>query len=128
MAEATQFCIGLENKPGVLAKLCGCLRRANVNVDALFVSDDEECCWVNVVASPTPAARDALTEGGYHFYTEKVLTVQGENRPGQLEQISTKLTEAGINIIYIYGSAVGSSFTAVLNVSDLDQAAKVLEG
>ena len=128
MVEATQFCIGLDNKTGILAALCGCLRRANVDVEALFVSHDEQCCWVNLVATPASTARDALTKDGYHFFTEQVLALQGDNRPGQLEAISTKLSEAGVNINYIYGSAVGSSFKVVLNVSDLARAAKVLEG
>ncbi len=128
MAEATQFCIGLDNKTGMLANLCGFLRRANVNIEALFVSHDEQYCWVNLIASPTSTARNALTEEGYHFFTEQVLTLQGDNRPGQLEAVSAKLSEAGVDINYIYGSASGSLFTVVLNVSDLARAAKVLEG
>ncbi len=128
MVEATQFCIGLDNKTGILATLCGCLRRANVNIEALFVSHDEQFCWVTLIASRTSAASSALMKGGYHFFTEQVLTLQGDNRQGQLETISAKLSEAGVNINYIYGSAAGSSFMVVLNVSDLARAAKVLEG
>ncbi len=129
MPEATQFCVGLDNKPGVLAKLCGTLRRAKVNIDALFVSDDEECCWVNLVANPTSAADDALKKEGYHFFVERVLTLQGENKPGELERVATKLADAEINVNYIYGSGVtGAWFVVVLHVSDVDRAVKLFEG
>ena len=46
MSQATQFCVGLENKPGVLASLCAAIQRADVKIAALFVSDDEDFCWV----------------------------------------------------------------------------------
>jgi hypothetical protein len=125
--EAVQFCIGLENKPGVLAKLCSAIRRAGVKIDALFVSDDEDFCWVNMVASPADGARDMLTTEGYNFFTETVLVVCVKH-PGELETIASRLAGAGVNINNVYGScADGSPSTLVLNVSDLSKAAEIVE-
>ncbi len=126
MAVATQFCIGLENKPGALAELCGILRRADVNVDALYVSEDEDCTWVNFVASPVPVANDVLAEAGHDFFTEKVLVVRVDDRPGELERVSSKLAEASININYVYGSCVNGSCTLVFNVDDMAGAEKAV--
>ena len=70
MNEATQFCVGLEHKPGSLAGLCKTLRSAGVNIDALCISDDDECCWVNMVASPAEAVDRVLGGTGYRFFTE----------------------------------------------------------
>lgn len=127
MPEAVQFCIGLENKPGVLAKLCAAIRRAHVKIDALFVSDDEDFCWVNMVANPPEAAREMLTDGGYNFFTETVLVVRVKN-PGELEAIATRLAEAGVNINNVYGSCMeGSPSTLVLNVSDIQQASEIVD-
>ncbi len=127
MPEATQFCISLKNEPGVLAKLCATLGRAEVNVDALFVSDDEDCCWVNLVVTPADAARRTLTEEGYNFFTEKVLVLQIDDQPGSLERISSQLAQADINISYVYGSSAHKVCTLVLCASDLQRAAEVLE-
>jgi len=125
MAKATQFCVGLENKPGMLAKLCEDLKHANVNIEAIFVTDDEDCAWVNFVVAATCDPEQALIEGGYKFFTEKVLTVQMENRPGALQHVAAKLAEAGVNIDYVYGSCGEQpTFMLVLNVDDLDGAAK----
>lgn len=127
MTEATQFCVALENKPGTLAALCGVLRKASVDVQAIFVSNDDEFCWVNLVISSTEAAERLLCEGGYHFFTEKVLTIRTENRPRALETVAAQLSENGVNINYVYGSSMDASeFTLVLSVSDHDAVAKSL--
>ena len=126
--EVTQFCIGLENKTGTFAGLCGLLTRADVNVRALFVSEEGKYSWVNLVADPAPRAEQALIDGGYKFFTEKVLTLQVGNQPGELERLASRLAEADVNISYLYGSGVeGASFALVLNLSDLHAAAKALK-
>ena len=127
MAKATEFCIGLDNKPGTLAKLCGALKRAKVNIDAVSVSENAECCWVRMVASPAVAAKRTLTKGQYHYCVQQVLTLPAHNRPGELERFATRLAKAGVNINYVYGSnAKGVASTLVLSVSDLKRASAVL--
>jgi len=126
MARATQFGIGLDNKPGTLAKLCGCFRRAKVNIEAISVSGDLECCWVRLIATPVAAAKAAMTEAGYHFCTQRVLTMRVPHEPGQLERIAGRLGRAGVNINYVYGSNAEGPGTLVLCVSDPDRAAKAL--
>lgn len=127
MDEAIQFCVGLEHKPGMLAKLCGDLGGAGVNVSAIFVSNDQDSAWVNLVCAPPADAERALVEAGYRFFTEKVLTIEGEDRKGELERVAKRLADAGINITYVYGSGIGGGkFTLVINVDDFDEAAKAL--
>lgn len=126
MPTATQFCIGLENKPGVLAKLCGVLAQAEVNVDAVFVAHEEECSWVNLVANPTDVADRVLGEREYNYYTEQVLILRVDNHSGELERIASTLADAGVNINYVYGGCVDDACTVVLSVSDLTAAAKAL--
>ncbi len=127
MQEATQFCVGLSNEKGALARLCGLLREANVNIEALFVSDDEDGVWVNMVATPPEEADQALRSGGYRFVPETVLVVQAQSRPGGLERIAAELSEAGVNIQYVYGSgSLGSAFMLVLSVDDSMRAGEVL--
>ena len=127
MPRATQYCVGLDNKPGTLAKLCGALKRAKVNIEALTVSDNAECCWVRLLATPASAAKKVLTRGRFNFCTQSVLRLQVTNRPGELERIAARLARAGVNINYVYGSnAEGPSSTLVLSVSNLARAAKAV--
>jgi len=127
MAKATEFCIGLDNKPGTLAKLCGTLKRAKVNIDAVSVSENAECCWVRMVASPAVTAKRVLGKAKYHYCVQPVLTLAAHNRPGELERVASKLARAGVNINYVYGSnSKGVPSTLVLSVGDLKRAAAVL--
>ncbi len=127
MIERVQFCVALEDRPGMLASLCRHLRHANVNIEALFATQDEQCSWVYLVASPPADTRRALTGGGYHFLTEQVLTVQMDNKPGALETISDLLSAAQVNINYVYGSGPGGKpFTLVISTSDCGRAAHAL--
>ncbi len=129
MALVTQFCVGLDNKPGELTRFCAALRTKNVNIEALFVSsdDEEDCAWLNFVATPPEPAEQALIDGGYKYFTEPVLAVPADNRPGEIEQIAGKLAEAGVNISYVYGSSrSGTKSTLVLSADDMAAAAKAL--
>ncbi len=125
MARATEFCLGLDNKPGTLAKLCGTLKRANVNIDAISVSDNAECCWVRMIASPTAKAKKVLKRAGYRPCTKPVLRINAEHRPGQLEAITSKLAEAGVNINYVYGSngPAGTVSSVIVSVDNIRKAA-----
>ncbi len=128
MDEVTQFCIGLENKPGMFAKLCTSLKQAKIRIKALCVSDDEDCCWVNVVASPESVAERLLRDEGYNFFMEKVLALQLNDQPATMESVAKQMADANININYVYGSADddGSSFTMVMGVSDMEGAKSCL--
>ena len=127
MSLATQLCVGLDNQPGMLARLCGALKRAKVNIDAVSVADSADCCWVRLVASPAAAAKTALTRGHFNFCTQRVLRLKVANRPGELERIAARLAKAGVNIHYVYGSnADGPTSVLVLGVSELARAAKAV--
>ena len=127
MQETTQICVGLDNKPGQLAVLCGLLPNAKVNIEALCVTDDADCVWVNIVTSPPELAEQVLTDKGYRFFTEKVLVLKIPNEPGELEGVANKLAESNVNINYVYGAGVaGSQCELVLSVADPARAREAL--
>ena len=129
MAKVTQLCVGLDNKPGALAKLCGRLIRAKVNILAVSVVDSTDCCWVRFVASPTAAAKAALKKAGYEVCTQRVLRLTVPHKPGVLEGVASKLAKKGVNINYVYGSnAKGPESTLVVSVDDLEKGAKAVGG
>lgn len=129
MAEATQFCVGLENQPGMLGRLCTLLTKAGVNIEALCVTDDTDCVWVNLVVTPEKAAERILSDEGYRFLTEEVIALQIANRPGELGRIATKLADAKVNISFVYGAGVvGTPCKLVLKVDDIQAALEALGG
>lgn len=129
MPKAVQFSVGLDNAAGTLAKLCAALRKARVNIEAISVSDNADCGWVRMIATPARKAREALHKGKYVVCAQLVVTVTAQNRPGELERITQKLARAGVNVNYVYGSSPAAAKSMlVFGVSDVERAAGALDG
>lgn len=129
MPKAVQFTVALDNTAGTLALLCSRLRKAGVNLDAISVSDNTDCGWVRLIASPAAKARAALERAGYTVCARQVVTAMVTDRPGELERLATRLAKAGVNVNYVYGSAPGAkgaSSMLVFGVSDVAKATKAL--
>lgn len=124
MARAKEFCVGLDNTPGTLGKLCTALSKAKVNVEAVSVCENTECCWVRLVMTPAATAKKVLTKGGYHFCTKTVLIVSAHNEPGQLAGMTTRLGRAGVNIQYLYASNPPGDTHGSIVVVSVDDLAK----
>jgi len=129
MPVATQFSVGLDNRVGTLAKLCGQLKRGKVNIEAIALLIDGECGWARFVGTPESAVKAALHKGGYTFSTHDILKLEVPHKAGALRGIATRLSKAGININYLYGSNPegGTSSTLIISVSDLEGALKLFE-
>ncbi|MBM4109438.1 MAG: ACT domain-containing protein [Phycisphaerae bacterium] len=127
MRKAVQLSVALDNTAGSLAALCGTLHRARVNIDAISVSDNTDCGWVRLLASPPQRARAALVRAKYTVSAQQVVALDAPNRPGELARICKKLARAGINVNYVYGSTPGADApTLVLGVSDAAHALDAL--
>jgi len=127
MPKAVQFSIGLDNTAGTLARLCDLLRKARVNIDAICVSDNADCGWVRLIATPASRARATLAKAKLTVIAKLVVTAEAENEPGGLEKIAKKLSRAGVNVNYVYGSTVrGSNSVLVFGVDDVDGALRAL--
>jgi len=129
MARATQFCVNLENKPGMLAKLGAALQRAKVNIQAISVVDNVDCGMVRFVAVPAAKARAALKRAKMSFCQQTVIAAKLPNLPGELAKASARLARAKVNIHYVYGStgAAGHDAMVVFSVDNLTKAAQLLK-
>jgi len=109
--------------------MCRTLREPGVNIEALFVTEDDGDCWVHLIARPTEAVEAALDASRFRFFTETVLMVRAAHRPGELERIARLLADGGVDVNYVYGSGCDdAAFTVVLGVSDVELARRALGG
>jgi hypothetical protein len=123
-----QLALFLDNKPGTLARVCQALAQANISIYALTTSDTVDHAVVRMVVSDTRKALLLFEEHGTLVVENEVLLVEGENRPGSLARIATKLAEDGLNIEYLYCATPPTARKGllVLRVSDSRQALKTL--
>ncbi len=100
-----QLSIFLENRPGGLAKICGTLAEAGINILALSIHDTVDHAIVRLIADRPVKALLLLEQLGLYILESDVVVVELENRPGALAEVARKLARADINIEYAYCSA-----------------------
>lgn len=117
----------LANKPGVVANFCAALTECGVNIKALTVLDTVDVGTIRMVVDDLGTAKEALAEAGAAYVEVPVIAIPIPNRPGSFAKIARTLSDAKINIEYVYASAVpGADHTlAIFRVSDYKAALEV---
>ncbi len=125
--KAVQFSVALDNTAGTLADLCAALRKARVNIDAVSVTDNTDCGWVRLIATPAARARAALAQAKHTVCAQLVVGIEAQDVPGELERIARALAKAGVNVSYVYGSTVkGQPSRLYFGLSDVERAIRAL--
>jgi len=127
MARITQLLIAAEHKPGTLAHICSELAAKAVNITAIMAAP-EQPGGLRLVANPLAAARKVLDTMQVAYRQEEAIALRITDRPGALGKVTRKLADAGINILYAYGSIVKGEQRAlvVLGVSDVAKAEELV--
>lgn len=128
MQLTTQLALFLENRPGMLARVCDALAEAKINIYALSTSDTVDHSVIRMVVSDTRKALLLFEERGTLVVESDVLMMEADNKPGSLAKVSHKLASAKINIEYCYCATAPESKNGllILRVSDAKKALKVL--
>lgn len=127
MQVVKQLSVFLENKPGVLARLCDEFAAEKINLQGITVSDTVDHAVIRLIPSD-PAKALAVLEGAGQLVVEtEVLALSLANRPGELAAVAAKLAKAKVNIEYAYGTVQNSTALMILRVNDIKKAQKVLK-
>ena len=123
-----QLSIFLENRPGGLARICGTLAEAGINVLALSVHDTVDHAIIRLLADRPVKALLILEQLGLYILETDVIVLEVANQPGSLADIARKLARADINIEYAYCSATSSQGNGclILKSDELDRAIELL--
>ena len=121
MAIRTELKLSLQNNPGTLARMCQALADERVNIVAMDITQGFVVRMV--VDNPVHAAA-VLRERHYQVEEREVLYTLAPNNPGALARFAKLIAEAGINVEYLYTTAVEDSDMAaiVIGVPDVRRA------
>ncbi|MFH1241620.1 MAG: amino acid-binding protein [Pseudomonadota bacterium] len=91
--------------------------------------DSADHALIRLLVENTDKAIDLLSKEGYIFDIMPVIALEIENRPGTLAQMAKKFGEEGININYVYGSALPGQEKAlfIFCPEDIELAAKIFK-
>ncbi len=124
-----QVSVFAENRPGRLQEMLTVLASAGVNIRALSIADSADFGIIRMILSETEKGERALRGAGFTLMVGDVLAVEVPDKPGGfLSTVVTPLTEAGVNIEYVYAFADNPLEHAlvVLKVSDLARAERLI--
>ena len=118
----TQLAVFLENRPGMLARVCQALAKAKVNIVALSILDTVDHAIIRMVVDQPKEAERVLGQLAAVIQRRDVVFLDVPNEVGALARITQCLAEAGINLEYAYcaGSTSGSPGGLVLRTNDLE--------
>ena len=121
-----QLSIFLENRPGLLAKVCGTLSEADINILALSIHDTVDHAIIRLLADRPVKALLILEQLGLYILETDVVVLDLSNKPGALGEVARKLARADINIEYAYCSATEHQETGCL-ILKTDETERTLE-
>jgi hypothetical protein len=123
-----QLAVFLENRPGMLARVCDALAAEKINIYGVSSSDTVDHIVIRLVVSDPVRAMRLFEDRGVLVVANEVLMIESTNKPGSLAEIAHKLAKAKINIEYAYCATPPKEKHGllILRASDPKKALKVL--
>jgi len=125
VSKVTQLSVFIANESGRVSEVTRTLGDAGVNIRGFSVSDTADYGILRLVVDQPQEAHDLLRGAGFTVKDTEVICVDLPDQPGGLAGILKIVSDAGVNIEYVY-SLIGTY--VVLNVADADRALSLLKG
>jgi len=104
-----QISVFVENKPGKLQLLTDVLAKNHINMRALSLAETSDFGIVRIIVDDLETASEILKNEGFIYTVTKVLGVAIPDAPGGLNRVLHVLSEAGVNIEYMYAFLGGKA-------------------
>lgn len=99
---AKQLSVFLENKAGRLAKVTRILGEAGINIRALSIADTSDFGILRIIVNDPPQAYAILKDAGFTVSETEVIAVRVQDTPGGLATVLDRMSDANLNIEYMY--------------------------
>lgn len=121
MAIRTELTLRLQNSPGMLARVCQVIANERINIVAMNLASP---LVVRLVVDNPVHAAAVLREHHYQVEERDVIYTATSNDPGALLRITRLIADAGINVEYLYATALEGQAMAsvVVGVPDAERA------
>ncbi|HSO67096.1 MAG TPA: amino acid-binding protein [Desulfatirhabdiaceae bacterium] len=124
-----QISVSIENAPGRLYEVTHLLGQAGINLRALNLVDSGDFGTLRLLVSDIAKTRRILMEKSMPARVDDVVAVEIEDKPGRLSELLKPLTQARINVMYMYAFIGMSANNAIMifRFSDNDKAIELLQ-
>jgi hypothetical protein len=97
-----QISVFVENQPGALYAMTGELAQHQVDLRALSLAETSDFGIVRLIVNNAYDAATVLKDAGYVYSVTPVVGVAIPDTPGGLNQVLKVLTDAQVNVEYMY--------------------------
>ena len=123
-----QVSVILDNKPGALTRLVDLLNKEDIIPKAIAAASVAEDSTVRLIVNDPQKAATILKSFNFVYEMSPVLAVEVPCHPGGMNAVVRPLSEADINIHYIYTTIerLGKETILIIGVDDIKRATDIL--
>jgi hypothetical protein len=121
-----QLSFTLPDRIGLLSEVAAFITAAKINIEAICAYGMGDEGRFMIITDNSAKAKKVLSQMGAEVKSEDVIAVEVPNKIGQLQQTARKISDAGIDIAYVYGSPVRQKMTLIFKTADDKKALKAL--
>jgi hypothetical protein len=127
--EVKQISLFLENKKGRLSEALDVLAKADINIRALSIADTSDFGILRLIVPDPDKAKKVLTKSNFTVRESDVIAVGVSDKPGGLASVLKLLTDADINVEYMYAfvEKSGKKAVVVLRTDSISNGKKALK-
>ena len=118
-----QLSVFIENKAGRVSEVTESLGDQGVNIRGFSVSDTADYGILRLVVDDPERGHEVLSDAGFTVKESEVICIKLPDEPGSLANVLKVVSDAGVNIEYVYSLI---STYVVINVGDADRALQLL--
>ena len=97
-----QLSIFIENKSGTLIRVLNMLSKAGIQIIASTLADTKDYGIYRVLCDNPAQAYMLLKDSGINVQLSDVLALSIDDTPGRAAEAISKISDAGVNILYLY--------------------------
>ena len=123
-----EFTVLLEDRPGMLGKVCQALADHEVNILALQSFPTRGKFVIRFIVDNPQTAKTVLTNERLTYAETEIVQIKILHRPGEIARLASRLGKANININYAYcGLEPGTNAPLVFfGVAEVGEATSIL--
>lgn len=124
---ARKYVVVVPNQPGILRQVTQLLSQEGINIDSLLMETQGDVTTFRFLLERENGLRRTLESEGFRVVEDKVFRLSLPNRPGELDQLTRRLSDQGVAVKYLYGTSHGPTTNVVFSVDRPEHAAAIVK-
>ena len=119
----------MPNKPGALTRLAALFSEKGINILGIASEVRDDSGLVRIALENDSDVSAVLTQAGFSSVETHILSVEVDDKPGELLRVASALAEGKVNITTVYGTSVAGASTSriLIAAQNTDKALILLE-